>query len=52
MNNFFNLKSPKFGEMKNTIFESIDSTISLSLNKNSTNIFYDISTNCGLEIVK
>lgn len=52
MNNSFVLKSPKFGEMKNCILESVDSKISVSLYKNNSCVFSDISDCAGLEIVK
>lgn len=51
MNRSFNLKSPKFGEMKNTILESIDSSITIKLEQKNHIIFSETSSNCGLEIV-
>lgn len=52
MNTSFKLKSPKLGEMKNTILESIDSSIDISLENKNTTIFSDSGWNCGLEIVQ
>ena len=59
---YFNLKSrfdegqklsaPVRGKMEKDIFESIDSSIEITLRKDHNIIFSDISTNCGLEIVQ
>ena len=45
------LSAPVKGKMDKDIFESIDSTIEVTLQKNDEIIFKDTSTNCGLEIV-
>jgi len=46
------LSAPVRGKMEKDIFESINSDIEVTLRKNEDIIFSDISTNCGLEIVK
>lgn len=45
------LFAPIKGKMKKNIFESISSSILVTLKKNNIIIFSDTSTNCGLEIV-
>ena len=51
-NNEFRLIAPVKGNMNKDIFESISSSITLTLKKKDKVIFSDISINCGLEIVK
>lgn len=51
-NNSLMLKAPVNGNMEKEILESIDSIIKVTLKKKNKVIFSDISTNCGLEIVK
>lgn len=61
-NLFLNIKStydkgqklfaPVKGKMEKDIFESITSTVKVTLTEGDKIIFSDISTNCGLEIVK
>lgn len=46
------LSAPVKGKMEKDIFESISESINVTLKKDNTFIFSDISTNCGLEIVK
>lgn len=46
------LLAPVKGRMKKDIFESISASISVTLKNNKEVLFSDISTNCGLEIVK
>jgi len=46
------LFAPVKGRMEKDVFESISASITVTLKKDSTIIFSDISTNCGLEIVK
>ena len=46
------LSAPVKGKMEKDIFESISESITVTLKKNNTIIFSDISKNCGLEIVK
>jgi len=46
------LSAPVKGKMQKDIFESITSTIAITLKQGDNIIFSDISTNCGLEIVK
>lgn len=50
--NSFMLKAPVKGHMNKEIFESIKASIKVTLKRNKKIIFSDISTNCGLEIVK
>ena len=45
------LSAPVKGKMEKDIFESITSTIKVTLMQDDKTIFSDISTNCGLEIV-
>lgn len=45
------LSAPVEGKMEKNIFESINSSITLTLQKNNRIIFSDTSANCGLEIV-
>lgn len=45
------LSAPVKGRMEKDIFESISSSISVTLKKDNKVIFYDTSINCGLEIV-
>lgn len=45
------LFAPVKGKMEKDIFESISTTIRVTLRKDDVVIFSDISTNCGLEIV-
>lgn len=45
------LSAPVKGKMEKDIFESISSTITITLKKDNIVIFSDTSTNCGLEIV-
>ena len=45
------LSAPVKGKMEKDIFESISSKIKVTLKKNNTIIFSDMSTNCGLEVV-
>lgn len=45
------LYAPIKGKMEKNIFESISSTITVTLKKDNNIIFSDTSTNCGLEIV-
>ena len=47
----YKLYVPIKGKMEKDIFESISSTINVTLMKNNDIIFSDTSTNCGLEIV-
>ena len=59
---YFNLKSsfekgqklsaPVKGKMEKDIYESLNSLIEITLRKNDEIIFSDISTNCGIEIVR
>lgn len=44
------LSAPVKGKMERDVFESISSTILVTLKKNSTLIFSDTSKNCGVEI--
>ncbi len=46
------LSAPVKGKMEKDIFESICSSITLTLKKDNTVIFYDTSLNCGLEVVQ
>lgn len=46
------LSAPVRGEMSKDIFESISSSITVTLEKDNAVIFSDTSTNCGLEIVR
>lgn len=46
------LYAPVKGKMSKDIFESINSSINVTLKKDNNVIFSDISTNCGLEIVQ
>lgn len=46
------LFAPVKGKMSKDIFESINSSINVTLKKDNNVIFSDISTNCGLEIVR
>ena len=46
------LSAPVKGKMERDVFESISSTILVTLKKNSTLIFSDTSKNCGVEIAK
>lgn len=46
------LSAPVKGRMEKDIFESISSSISVTLKKNNNIIFSDTSTNCGMEIVR
>lgn len=46
------LSAPVKGKMQKDIFESITSSITVTLKKNNSVIFSDKSTNCGLEIVQ
>jgi len=46
------LSAPVKGKMEKDIFESITSTITVTLKERDNIIFSDTSTNCGLEIVK
>ena len=46
------LSAPVKGKMEKDIFESISSSITVTLKKNDNVIFSDTSTNCGLEIVR
>ena len=45
------LSAPIKGKMEKDIFESISSSISLTLMKNNNIIFSDTSLNCGVEVV-
>lgn len=45
------LFAPIKGKMEKDIFESISTTINVTLKKDNMVIFSDTSTNCGLEIV-
>ena len=51
-NNAQKLSAPVKGKMGKDIFESIVSTITVTLKQSDNIIFSDTSTNCGLEIVK
>lgn len=51
-NNEFKLSAPVKGEMAKDILESISSSITVTLKKENKIIFSDMSTNCGLEIVR
>lgn len=51
-NNGLKLVAPVKGRMKKDIFESINSTITVTLKEHDNLIFSDTSKNCGLEIVK
>lgn len=46
------LSAPVKGKMEKDVFESIDSCITVELNNADKTIFSDISTKCGIEIVK
>ncbi len=46
------LSAPVKGKMTKDIFESISSSINVTLKENDNIIFSDISSNCGLELVK
>lgn len=46
------LSAPVKGKMERDVFESICSTILVTLKKNDTLIFSDTSKNCGVEIAK
>lgn len=46
------LAAPVKGGMSKDIFESISSLITVTLRQEDKTIFFDTSTNCGLEIVK
>ncbi len=46
------LSAPVRGKMEKDISESISSSITITLKKGNELIFSDISTNCGLEIVR
>lgn len=46
------LSAPVKGKMEKDIFESINSTITVTLKQGDNIIFSDTSINCGLEIVK
>ena len=46
------LSAPVKGKMEKNIYESISSSITVTLKKNNNILFSDTSTNCGLEIVK
>lgn len=46
------LSAPVKGKMEKEIFESISSSITLTLKKDNIIIFSDTSNNCGLEIVQ
>lgn len=46
------LSAPVKGKMSKDIFESITSSIAVTLKQDNVVIFSDISTNCGLEIVQ
>lgn len=46
------LFAPVKGKMQKNIFESISSSIAVTLKKDNEVIFSDTSTNCGLEIVR
>lgn len=46
------LSAPVKGKMERDVFESIYSTILVTLKKNNTLIFSDTSKNCGVEIAK
>ena len=50
-NSGLRLSAPVKGKMSKDIFESISSSIIVTLKKDNAVIFSDISTNCGLEIV-
>lgn len=45
------LLAPQSGSMNSSILESLDSNLSIELEKNQQTIFKDNSLNCGLEIV-
>lgn len=51
-NEGFKLLAPIKGKMEKDIFESISSSITLTLKKDNTVIFSDTSTKCGVEIVR
>ena len=51
-NKGYKLSAPVKGKMQKDIFESISSTISVTLKRGNNIIFSDISKNCGLEIVE
>ena len=46
------LSAPVKGKMERDVFETISSTILVTLKKNNTLIFSDTSKNCGVEIEK
>ena len=46
------LSAPVKGKMEKDIYESLNSSIEITLRKNDEIIFSDISTNCGVEIVQ
>lgn len=46
------LSAPVRGKMEKDIFESISSSITITLKKGNKTVFSDTSTNCGLEIVQ
>ena len=46
------LSAPVKGKMERDVFETISSTILVTLKKNNTLIFSDTSKNCGVEIAK
>ena len=46
------LYAPVKGKMIKDIIESISSVITITLKKNNTIIFSDISLNCGFEVVQ
>ena len=46
------LFAPVNGKMEKNIFESINSLINLTLQKDGNIIFSDYSENCGIEIIK
>lgn len=50
-NTSLKLSAPVKGKMEKDIFESISTSITVTLKRNSTVIFCDTSKNCGLEIV-
>lgn len=50
-NNGQKLSAPVKGKMEKDIFESISSSITVTLKKHNTVIFKDTSINCGLEVV-
>lgn len=51
-NDGLKLSAPVKGKMEKDIYESISSSIAITLKKKNHIIFSDTSTNCGLEIVR